>query len=270
VSSGGGAQRIGHAAARVAAAVGGFLLAISAAISYVIAGYADDAIDAGAGAAEDAVRSGQSGLDGKTADDAADWLHRLSDWAVSGRPGEFRTYALVALAAGIVAMVAALPRRPDAIWPEVVWGLTAVAGLAPNLAFDFWFSIWLFTGSMIAAAAVMHYLARRDDRVRQAGDAARRAGVAAAPHVQSAWKRGSRAATDAVARARGGPVGGVAPAAPAMPRATAPAVPGATAATSAAVADPPPSPPAGWYADPQRRAPHRWWDGSAWTDRTSS
>jgi hypothetical protein len=44
-------------------------------------------------------------------------------------------------------------------------------------------------------------------------------------------------------------------------------MPGPTAATSAAVAD---APPAGWYADPQLQAAHRWWDGSAWTDRTSA
>jgi hypothetical protein len=176
----------------VVAVVGGLLLALSAAVSYVIAGYADDAIDAGAGAAEHAVRSGQAGLDGKNADTAADWLHRLSDWAVSGKPDEFRTYALIAIAAALVAIAGAFVRRPDAVWPELLWGVAAVAGLAPNLAFDFWFSIWLFTGSLIAAAAVLHYLARRDDRVRQAVGAARSAGAAAAPQVRAAMARGRR------------------------------------------------------------------------------
>jgi hypothetical protein len=241
VTSGADAKRFGHAAARVAAVAGGLLLAISAAISYWIAGYADDAIDAGTGAAEDALRSNQSGLDDKTAGHAADWLHRLSDWAISGRPGEFRTYALIAVAAGIFAIVAAFRRAPDAIWPEIAWGVTAVAGLAPNLSFDLWFSVWLFTGSLIAAAAVIHFLARRDDHVRRAAEVTRRAGAAAAPHVQSAWARGSRAATDAMARR----------------------------AAPASVADPPPAAPAGWYADPQRLAAQRWWDGSGWTDRTS-
>jgi hypothetical protein len=233
----------------VLAVIGGILLSISAAFAYFIAGYADDAIDAGSGAAERAVRSGQSGLEGQNADDAADWLHRLSDWAVSGRPDDFRNYALIALAAGIVAIAAALPRRNDAVWPEVVWGVTAVAGLAPNLAFDLWFSVWVFTGSLIAAAAVVHFLARRDDHVRRAGAAAQRAAAAAAPHVGSAYARGSRAATDAYARARGGPA--------------------VSAAPAAAVADPPPAAPAGWYADPHGASAQRWWDGSTWTDRTS-
>ena len=94
---------------------------------------------------------------------------------------------------------------PGLIWPEVVWGVAALAGLAPNLAFDFWFGIWAFTGSVIAAAAAVHYMARRDDQVRLAADATLRAGQAAAPHVQSAWTRGSRAAGDAYRKARGGP-----------------------------------------------------------------
>lgn len=183
---------------------GGIFLVVSAAFSYWLAGYADDAIEAGTGAAEDALRSPGSGLDETTRDDAADWLHRLSDWAVSGRPDDFRTYCLIAIAAGLAAILVALLRRPHAIWPEIAWGVCAVAGLAPNLAFDLWFSIWAFTGSLIAGAAVIHYLARRDDHVRRAGDAAMRAGTAAAPHVNSALARGSRAATDAMARFRGG------------------------------------------------------------------
>lgn len=202
--SSGGAQRFGHAAARVIAVLGGVFLVMSAAFSYWVAGYADDAIDAGTGAAEDALRSPESGLDEKTRDDAADWLHRLSDWAVSGRPDDFRTYCLIAIAAGLLAIVVAVVSRPRAIWPEVAWSLSAIAGLAPNLAFDLWFTIWAFTGSLIAGAAVVHYFARRDDKVRRAGDAARRAGTAAAPHVGSALTRGSRAATDAMARFRGG------------------------------------------------------------------
>jgi hypothetical protein len=28
-------------------------------------------------------------------------------------------------------------------------------------------------------------------------------------------------------------------------------------------------PPPGWYADPHGERPLRWWDGTAWTDRTS-
>ena len=70
------------------------------------------------------------------------------------------------------------------MWPEVVWGVAALAGLAPNLAFDLWFSIWIFTGSLIAGAAVIHYLARRDDHVRRAGDAA--SGPARRPRRTSA------------------------------------------------------------------------------------
>jgi hypothetical protein len=27
-------------------------------------------------------------------------------------------------------------------------------------------------------------------------------------------------------------------------------------------------PPAGWYPDPWQQAPHRWWDGTAWTSHT--
>jgi uncharacterized protein DUF2510 len=288
VSSGAGAQRVGHAAARIVAVIGGLFLVMAAGFSYWIAGYADDAIDASTGAAEHALRSDQSGLDHKTADHAADWLHRLSDWAISGRPGEFRAYALLAVAAGIIAIAAAIPRRPDAVWPEVAWGVTALAGLAPNLSFDFWFSIWLFTGSLIAGAAVVHFLARRDDHVRRAGAATRRAGAAAAPHVQSAWARGSQAAAGAMARRRAGAAApGVAaasagPAAPATPEPAAPATPGPAAPAMpepaapatpgpppAAVADAPPTAPPGWYTDPQRLAGHRWWDGRGWTDRTS-
>ena len=39
--------------------------------------------------------------------------------------------------------------------------MAALAGLAPNLAFDFWFSLWIFTGVLIAVAPVLHYLGRR-------------------------------------------------------------------------------------------------------------
>ena len=198
------AKRYGHVAARIIALIGGMLLGTAALFSYFIAGYADDVVGVGTGAAEDALRDPSNGLDEDTADQAADWLHRLSDWFVDGRPDQFRTYCLIAIAAAAIAMVAALVRRPDSIWPEVVWGVTALAGLVPNLAFDLWFSIWIFSGSLIAGAAVLHYLARRDDHVRLAADATARAGQAAAPHVQSAWARGSQAAGDAYRKARGG------------------------------------------------------------------
>jgi hypothetical protein len=205
MSSATAAKRYGHVAARLLAVFGAILLGTAAAISYVIAGYADDVLESGTGAAEDALRDGSTGLDEGTADDAADWVHRLSDYLVDGRPDQFRNYCLVAIGAAGIAMLVALWRRPDAIWPEVVWGVTALGGLVPNLAFDLWFTIWLFSGSLIAAAAVVHYLARRDDHVRRAADATRRAGAAAAPHVGSALSRGSQAAGDAYRRARGGP-----------------------------------------------------------------
>jgi hypothetical protein len=271
------AKRYGHVAARMLAIVGGLLLGISAAISYFIAGYADDAIGAGTGAAEDALRDGTSGLDGATADEAADWLDRLSDWLVEGRPDQFRNYCLIAMAAAAIALLAALVRRPEALWPEIVWGVTAIAGLAPNLAFDFWFAVWTFTGSLIAAAAVVHYLARRDDHVRRAASATKRAGAAAAPHVGSALSRGSKAATDAYRRARGEGVpaqAGVAPGSvpPPLPPAL-PEQPGAAAVAAPPLPEPPPAPhptrvPAGWYADPHRQAAHRWWDGDGWTSHT--
>jgi Protein of unknown function (DUF2510) len=273
------AKRYGHVAARMAALVGGLLLGISAAISYFIAGYADDAIDAGTGAAEDALRDGSSGLDDATADEAADWLERASDWLVEGRPDQFRNYCLIAIAAAAVAMLAALVRRPDAVWPEIVWGVAAIAGLAPNLAFDLWFAIWTFTGSLIAAAAAIHYLARSDDHVRRAASATKRAGAAAAPHVGSALARGSKAATDAYQRARGGQGNGehnATAAAPPLPSAPAaappfpspaagPAAPTAAAAPAQAATW---APPAGWYADPQGQAAQRYWDGAAWTSHT--
>ena len=198
------AKRYGHVAARIVAMLGGMLLGTAALFSYFIAGYADDAVEAGTGAAQDALRDGRTGLDGGKADEAADWVDRLSDWFVEGRPDQFRNYCLVAIAAAVIAMLTALVRRPDAIWPELVWGATALAGLVPNLAFDLWFSIWIFTGSLIAGAAALHYMARRDDHVRRAAGATRKAGAAAAPHVGSALSRGSRAAGDAYRKARGG------------------------------------------------------------------
>ena len=146
-----GSLRWTNAAARVCAVVGGVLLAATAAVSWVIAGYADDVVDAGSDAAVDQIGDGQ----------AADWVERLSDWFVDGRAENFRTLCLVAIAAGIVAIIAALPRRPGALWPEAVWAIAAVAGLAPNLAFDLWFSLWIFTGVLIAIAPVLHYMGRR-------------------------------------------------------------------------------------------------------------
>lgn len=279
------AKRYGHVAARLLGVVGGLLLGISAAISYWIAGYADDAVEAGTGAAEDALRDGSTGIDGKAAEEAADWLQRLSDQLVEGRPDQFRNYCLIAIAAAAIAMLAALLRRPDAIWPEIVWGVTAIAGLAPNLAFDLWFGIWTFTGSLIAVAAAMHYLARRDDHVRRAAGATRRAGAAAAPHVGSALARGSQAATDAYRRARGDrDLGAPAPGQQRAPAAVAPApgpapqdgqsagpappvAPAAPAAVPVAQAAGPPAP-AGWYADPHDQAALRYWDGDGWTAHT--
>jgi hypothetical protein len=265
------AKRYGNVAARLVAMVGGALLGISAAISYFIAGYADDALEAGTGAAEDALRDGTTGLDEEATDEAADWLQRLSDTLVDGRPDQFRNYCLIAMAAAAIAMLAALPRRPDSIWPEVVWGVTALAGLVPNLAFDLWFSIWLFTGSLIAGAAVLHFLARRDDHVRRAADVTKRAGAAAAPRVGSALSRGSKAATDAYRKARGsgsgsGSTNGPAPTAPPIPQSGG----GAPVATAEPPAPAPePSTPApGWYADPQHQATLRYWDGEAWTAHT--
>src|SRR3954471_21553360 len=180
------AKRYGHVAARLLAIVGGVLLGTTAAFSYFIAGYADDAVKAGSGAAENALREGSTGLDDGTADHAADWFHRLSNWYVDGRPEHFRMYCLIAIAAAVAAIAIALVRRPESFWPEVVWGVAALAGLPPNLAFDFWFGIWAFTGSVIAAAAALHYMARRDD------------------HVRAAWTLGSQAAGDAYRKARGG------------------------------------------------------------------
>src|SRR3954468_11199804 len=106
------AKRYGHVAARLLAIIGGILLGTTAAFSYFIAGYADDAVNAGSGAAENALRDGSTGLDDGTADQAADWFHRLSDWYVDGRPDNFRNYCLIAMAAALIAMIVALVRRP--------------------------------------------------------------------------------------------------------------------------------------------------------------
>jgi hypothetical protein len=147
----GRARRWSDAAARLCAVIGGILLAATAAVSWVIAGYADDVVDAGSDAAVDSI--GDEGT--------RDWVERISDWFVDGRAENFRTLCLVAIAAGAIAIVAALPKRPHSLWPEAVWATAAIAGLAPNLAFDFWFSLWIFTGVLIAVAPVLHYLGRR-------------------------------------------------------------------------------------------------------------
>src|SRR3954462_9071008 len=99
------AKRFGHVAARLLAVLGGMLLGTTAAVSFVIAGYADDALEAGTGAAENALRDGSTGLDDGTANQAADWAHRLSDWLVDGRPDQFRNYCLIAMVAAAVAIV---------------------------------------------------------------------------------------------------------------------------------------------------------------------
>jgi hypothetical protein len=184
------AKRYGHVAARLLAVVGGILLGTTAAFSYFIAGYADDAVEAGTDAAEGALRDGSTGIDQGTADQAADWFHRLSDWYVDGRPDNFRNYCLVAIAAALIAMLVALVRRPDSIWPEIVWGAAALAGLAPNLAFDFWFGLWAFTGSVIAAAAVVHYW---PGATTKCAGRPRRPG-ARAPRRRRTWARRSPAA----------------------------------------------------------------------------
>ena len=271
-----GARRYGHAAARITAIVGGLLLAVSALISYFIAGYADDAVSAGTGAAEDALRSGETGLDERTSDEAVDWMHRLADWAVSGRPDQFQTLALIATAAGVLAVLIALARTPDALWPEIAWGGLALVGLAPNLAFDFWFSIWIFTGSLIAGAAALHYFARRDDHVRRAVAVSRRAGVAAKPHVNNALSASYRAAGGAIARARGTGEAQKAGAAAVQPPPMPGAAPASVAATqpppmpeTGSAVDPPPAAPAGWYADPRDAGRLRYWDGAAWTSQDS-
>ena len=241
------ARRAGDAAARILAVVGGLLLAGSSLIAYFIAGYADDAIAAGAGAAEEAARSGDAGLDERTGNEAADWIQRAADYLVSGRPDQFQTFALIAAGAGAVAALVALVRRPDARWPEATWAAAALAGLVPNLAFDLWFSVWIFTGSLVAAAAVVHYLVRRDDHLRRAAAATQRAGTAAKPHVTSALATGYRAAGEALAQVRG-------------PRAVAQAAPQPA---------PGPAAPAGWYADPGDADKLRYWDGAAWTAHVS-
>src|SRR5688572_27037097 len=118
--------------ARVVGFSGGALLALCSLIAYVVAGFADDAVDAGNSLAEDALRSGEVGIDGEAADQAADWWERIANTLVGGRPDQFRTLALIALAAGVVAMLVALLRQPDRLWPEIAWGATSLAGLAPN------------------------------------------------------------------------------------------------------------------------------------------
>ena len=71
--------------------------------------------------------------------------------------------------------------------------------------------------------------------------------------------------------APGGVVGHQPPgAAPSAPGPVSPPPPGAAQPTP--TAPPPPAQPTGpapgWYPDPQGVAPHRWWDGTRWTDHT--
>lgn len=176
-------RRFHSAPARILAMVGGFGLVVSSLFLWWLAGYADDLVDAGTDAATDVIGYQQ----------AATWLERAGDNLVGGRPETFKMFALAAAAAGVVAMVAAIPRSPLARWPEWVWGLVTVVTLLPELVWEYWLGVWTFTGALVAGAAVIHYLARRDDLVRRAAavtaTGAKQAATAAAPHVQSAAAR---------------------------------------------------------------------------------
>src|SRR5690349_14174609 len=97
--------------ARTCAFVGGGAVAFFAVVGYWLAGYADDAVDAGHMAAADA-------LDSET---AATWIERAALHVVGGSPDGFRRMCVVALLAGIVAVATALPRRPLVTWQEWVW-----------------------------------------------------------------------------------------------------------------------------------------------------
>jgi hypothetical protein len=153
--------------ARTCAFVGGGAVAFFAILGYWLAGYADDAVDAGHVAAADALDS----------ELAASWIERAALHVVGGSPDGFRRMCIVALLAGIVAAATAFPRRPLKTWQEWVWALAALVALAPNLVWGWWFTVWAFSGSAVAGAAVVHYLARRDDLVRRAQAGAVQAGV---------------------------------------------------------------------------------------------
>jgi hypothetical protein len=179
-------RRFHTAPARILGMLGGFGLVTSSLFLWWLASYADDLVEGGTDVAVDVIGYEQ----------AATWLERAGNNLVGGRPETFRMFALVAAAAGVVAMLASIPRSPLARWPEWVWGTVAVVTLLPELVWEYWFGVWTFTGALVVGAAVVHYLARRDDLVRRAAAAtaagAKQAGVAAAPHVQSAAARLSR------------------------------------------------------------------------------
>ena len=167
--------------ARTCAFVGGGAVALFAVLGYWLAGYADDAVDAGHIAASDALDS----------EAAATWIERAALHVVGGSPDGFRKMCIVALLAGLVAVVASFPRRPLVTWPEWVWGLAALAALSPNLVWGWWFTVWAFSGAFVAGAAALHYMARRDDLVRAAQGHAVRAGNAGVREAGAAARRWS-------------------------------------------------------------------------------
>src|SRR3954454_12596523 len=102
--------------ARTCAFVGGGSVAFFAVLGYWLAGYADNAVDAGHAAAADALDS----------EVAARWIERAGLPVVGGSPEGFRRMCIVALLAGFVALATAFPRRPLRPWQEWIWGLAAL------------------------------------------------------------------------------------------------------------------------------------------------